>query len=122
MRLSKNGWLLAITILISAFSSTVQVQAQGASAYQYVANGQQLLNQKNFTQAAQYYYAAIKLDPNNAAAYQGLGTCYYMGGRKQDALTFYQRSLSIQPNNPQLSQFVQSLQSQLSTASAPGAM
>jgi tetratricopeptide (TPR) repeat protein len=122
MRLSKNGCLLAITILISVFSSTVQVQAQGASADQYVASGQQLLNQKNFTQAAQYYYAAIKIDPNNAAAYQGLGTCYYMGGRKQDALTFYQRSLSIQPNNPQLSQFVQSLQSQLSTASAPGAM
>jgi len=124
MRLSKNGWLLAITILITVTSLvTDKVQAQGTSADQYVAAGQQLLNQHNYTQAAQYYYAAVKLDPNNAAAYQGLGTCYYMSGRKADALTFYQRALSLQPSNAQLAQFVQGLQSQLNPGmGTPGTM
>jgi tetratricopeptide (TPR) repeat protein len=124
MRLSKNGWLLAITILIIAVSLiTNKVQAQGTSADQYVAAGQQLLTAHNYTQAAQYYYAAVKIDPSNAAAYQGLGTCYYMGGRKSDALTFYQRALSLQPSNAQLAQFVQGLQAQLNPAmGTPGTM
>lgn len=123
MRLSKNGWLFAITILILVASSTVKVQAQGTSATQYVAAGQQLLTARNYTQAAQYFLAAAKLDPNNGAAYQGLGTCYYMAGRKSDALVYYQKSLTLQPGNTQLAQFVQNLQAQLNSgAGAPGAM
>ena len=123
MRLSKNGWLFAITILILAASSTVKVQAQGTSATQYVAAGQQLLTSHNYTQAAQYFLAAAKLDPNNGAAYQGLGNCYYMAGRKSDALVYYQKSLTLQPGNTQLAQFVQSLQAQLNSgAGAPGSM
>jgi tetratricopeptide (TPR) repeat protein len=121
----KNALFLAVTILIGLISSVpATVQAQGASADQYVASGQQLLNAKNYTQAAQYYYAALKIDPNNFAAYQGLGNCYYLSGRKSDALTFYQRALSIQPSNAQLAQFVQNLQGQVSggAAAAPGSM
>src|ERR1700677_4036423 len=123
MRLSKNGWLFAITILILAVSSTIKVQAQGVSADQYVAAGQQLLKSNNYTQAAQYFLAAAKVDPNNGAAYQGLGNCYYMGGRKSDALVYYQKALTLQPGNTQLAQFVQNLQAQLhSGAGAPGCM
>jgi tetratricopeptide (TPR) repeat protein len=123
MRLSKNGWLFAITILIIAASSTVEVRAQGTSADQYVAAGQQLLKANNYTQAAQYYLAAAKLDPDNGAAYQGLGNCYYMAGRKSDALVYYQKALTLQPGNTQLAQFTQNLQSQLnSSAAAPGSM
>jgi tetratricopeptide (TPR) repeat protein len=123
MRLSKNGWLFAITILILAVSSVVEVQAQGTSATQYVAAGQQLLRSNNYTQAAQYFLAAAKLDPNNGAAYQGLGNCYYMAGRKSDALVYYQKALTLQPGNAQLAQFVQSLQAQLNSgAGAPVAM
>ena len=123
MRLSKNGWLFAITILIIAASSTVEVRAQGTSAGQYVAAGQQLLKANNYTQAAQYYLAAAKLDPNNGAAYQGLGNCYYMAGRKSDALVYYQKALTLQPGNAQLAQFTQNLQAQLnSSAAAPGSM
>jgi tetratricopeptide (TPR) repeat protein len=115
MRLSKNGWLFAITILILAASSTVKVQAQGTSATQYVAAGQQLLTAHNYTQAAQYFLAAAKLDPNNGAAYQGLGNCYYMAGRKSDALVYYQKALTLQPGNTQLAQFTQNLQAQLNS-------
>lgn len=123
MRLSKNGWLFAITILILAASSTVKVQAQGTSASQYVAAGQQLLTARNYTQAAQYFLAAAKLDPNNGAAYQGLGNCYYMAGRKSDALVYYQKALTLQPGNTQLAQFTQNLQAQLNSgAGTPSAM
>jgi len=123
MRLSKNGWLFAITILIIAASCTVELQAQTTSADQYVAAGQQLLRSNNYTQAAQYFLAATKVDPNNAGAYQGLGNCYYMAGRKSDALVYYQRALTLQPSNTQLAQFTQNLQAQLnSSTAAPGAM
>ncbi len=123
MRSLKHSWFLAVMILAGFFASVpAAVQAQASPADQYVAAGQQLLNAKNYTQAAQYYYQAVKVDPNNFAAYQGLGNCYYMSGRKSDALTYYQRALSLQPNNAQLAQFVQNLQSQISAGAAPGSM
>lgn len=121
--LGKGAWLLGI-ILLTAFTAPVQVRAQAASAAQYLAAGQQLFGAKNYAQAAQYYYAAVKLDPNNVTAYQGIGNCYYMLGRKSDALAFYQKALAIQPGNAQLSQFVQSLQAQINAggAGSQGAM
>jgi tetratricopeptide (TPR) repeat protein len=122
MRLSKNGWLFAITILIIAASSTVELRAQGTSADQYVAAGQQLLRSNNYTQAAQYFLAAAKLDSNNAGAYQGLGNCYYMAGRKSDALVYYQKALALQPGNTQLAQFTQNLQAQLNSSPAAPSM
>ena len=124
MRSLKHTWLFAVLIVIGVLNSLPRtVLAQASPADQYVAAGQQLLNAKNYTQAAQYYYAAIKVDPNSFGAYQGLGNCYYMSGRKSDALTFYQRALSIQPGNTQLAQFVQTLQAQVSGgAGTPGSM
>lgn len=124
MRSLKHSWFLAVMILAGTLVSVpAAAQAQASPADQYVAAGQQLLNAKNYTQAAQYYYQAIKIDPNNFAAYQGLGNCYYMAGRKSDALTFYQRALSLQPSNAQLAQFVQKLQAQVSGgAGMPGSM
>ncbi|HET9869885.1 MAG TPA: tetratricopeptide repeat protein, partial [bacterium] len=96
-------------------------QAQASSAAQYYAAGNQLYAAHNFAQAASYYSAATKVDPNYAPAYQGLGNCYYALGRRQDSLAFYQRALALNPSNAQLSQFIQNLQSQLG-ASAPAAV
>ncbi|HJT23976.1 MAG TPA: tetratricopeptide repeat protein, partial [bacterium] len=89
---------------------------------QYYAAGNQYYTARNYAQAAKYYYAAVKINPNNGQAYQGLGNCYYALGRKADALTFYQRASALQPANAQLAQFVQNLQAQVGaagTATAP---
>jgi tetratricopeptide (TPR) repeat protein len=108
----KSGWLLGI-VLLTALMAPISVQAQGATAAQYLAAGQQMFGAKNYAQAAQYYNAATKLDPNNVAAYQGIGNCYYMLGQKSNALAYYQKALSLQPGNAQLAQFVQNLQAQV---------
>ncbi len=108
--------------LILGMSVSLEVpyalHAQLATPAEDIATANQLYATQNYTQAGQYYYSAIKLDPTSAAAYQGLGDCYYFTGRKADALTCFQKALSLQPNNPQLGQFVQSLKANLSNATA----
>src|SRR5579872_1956951 len=114
------GVLLALASIFAAPSTSM---AQGATAEQYFAAGNQYYTAKNYTQAIQYYNASLKLNPNNATAYQLTGNCYYALGNKAYALAYYQRASALQPNNLQLAQFVQNLRAQVNgaTASAPAA-
>ncbi len=115
MRGFRKYVFLLLGILIT-FETPYSLHAQAATAAQDIATANQLYAAHNYAQAGQYYYAAIKLNPTSAAAYQSLGNCYYFLGRKEYALTCFQRALNLQPNNPQLAQFVQSLKAKLSTA------
>jgi tetratricopeptide (TPR) repeat protein len=116
--LKLGAWLLAgLTLLLLSRPELSLAQATGAA--QYYAAGNQLYTARNYAQAAQYYSAATKMDPNYSPAYQGLGNCFYALGRRSDALAFYQRALALNPSNAQLSQFVQSLQNQLGAAGQP---
>ncbi len=94
------------------------LHAQGATASQYLAAANKLYAAHSYAQAGKYYYAAIKLNPAYASAYQSLGNCYYFLNQKPYALTCFQRALNLQPNNPQLAQFVQSLKAKLSATPA----
>ncbi len=85
--------------------------AQGASDAQYIAAGNQMYQARNYNQALQYYGAAMKLNPNNASAYQMMGYCYYALGNKQYALAYLQKAYQLNPN-AQLAQAIQSLQGQ----------
>lgn len=87
------------------------LQAQDATAYCQAANG--LYAAKNYSQALRYYDAAVQTDPNMWQAYQGLGNCYYALGDKAKAVSNYQRCLSLNRDNPQLSAFVDSLRAQM---------
>ncbi len=107
------GLLLTLAAALS-FSFPNPAKSQGASDAQYYAAGNQYYAARNYAQATKYYYAAVKMNPNNASAYQGLGNCYYAMGRKADALSFYQRASALQPGNTQLAQFVQNLRAQVS--------
>ncbi len=119
MRGMKTWGFLFIVAAFLNFWMPVSAGAQGASADQYYAAGNQYYGAHNYAQAAQYYYAVVKMNPNNGPAYQGLGNCYYAMGRKADALTFYQRASALQPSNAQLAQFVQNLQAQVGAGGAP---
>jgi hypothetical protein len=72
----------------------------------------QLYNAKSYSQSIPYFGAAIALDPNNLAAYQGRANCEYTLGDKPAALSDYQKVYSLHPT-PQLSQFIQMLQGQM---------
>jgi thioredoxin-like negative regulator of GroEL len=115
--LKVGGWLLGVAIA----SLMIPFRAQGATAEQYIAAGQQLYTAKDYNKALQYYSAAVKLNPNNGPAYQGIGNCLYGLGRKADALAYYRRASALQPGNAQLAQFVQSLSAQVAAGgtSAP---
>jgi tetratricopeptide (TPR) repeat protein len=125
MRGLKIGSLFLAGLTLCVIGLPSFSRAQGTSAAQYYAAGNQLYTARNYAQAAQYYYAATKIDPNYSPAYQGMGNCYYALGRQSDALAFYQRALSLNPSNAQLAQFVQNLQAQLGQVNAiatPSAM
>ena len=67
---------------------------------------------KDYAGALKSYQAAVNADPNDAAAYQGIGNCNIALGLKGEALAAYQKSLQLKPNNPSLSDMVQRLQQQ----------
>lgn len=107
-----------LACLISLFGTSV---VHAATAQDYIAAGNQFYQAKDLNKAVLYYKAAVQMDPNNAAAHQSLGSAYYGLGQKPEALAEYQKALAINPNNPQLSSFVQTLQAQVgSTPSMPG--
>ena len=113
MRGMKTWSFIFILAAFLKFWMPASAEAQGTSDAQYYAAGNQFYSAQKYAQAAQYYNAAVKINPNNGQAYQGLGNCYYALGRKADALTFYQRASALQPGNAQLAQFVQNLQAQV---------
>jgi hypothetical protein len=80
----------------------------------------QLYSAKEYAKAIPYYENAKQIDPNSAAAYQGLGNCYYTLGRNAEALTAFETALSLNPGNSQLASLVKSLKA-LTGPSAPKA-
>jgi tetratricopeptide (TPR) repeat protein len=86
------------------------------TATDYYNAGLQLYNAQNYSQAIQYFSAAISLDPNSAPALQGRANCYYSQGQYSQALADYQKVESITPSDA-LSQMIQSLQAKVGTGS-----
>src|SRR5258708_36316001 len=103
MRLNISLRYFAVLSLIFVLSG----KAYEATSTEYANAGLQLYKAKNYSQAIRYYSAAISLDPNNAAAFQGRANCYYLLGQTQQALNDYEKVQAIAPS-PQLAQFLQS--------------
>ena len=87
-------FLLFVGLAGSGFAQT---------ANQYIEAGNQFYASKDYAKAVQYYQAAAQMDPNSAAAFQGLGNSQYSQGQNAEALASYQKALAINPNNTQLS-------------------
>lgn len=69
------------------------------TAEQYVAEGHRAAQERQFDKAVDAYRQAIRLDPNLAAAYHGLGSAYVNMGRAADALEPMRTAARLEPNN-----------------------
>jgi len=67
--------------------------APGASAEQLESGGDQLRVEKNFLDAVDYYEAALKKSPNNAALFNKMGICQLMLQRYKDAKKSFERAI-----------------------------
>jgi tetratricopeptide (TPR) repeat protein len=95
--ISRFGLLLTL-IVLSAFSH--------AAGEQYVQYGNQMLQQRQYDKAIQYYSAALKADPQNAAAYKGLG--YAAMGKRDvsNGIKYMEYALRLNPNDSGLRQYL----------------
>ena len=89
----------------------------GAAEDDYKA-GLNLYSTQNYSQAIAFFDAALKLEPNNAAALLGRANCYYSQGKYPDALADYQKVQALQPQNSQVASFIQILQAKI--GNSPG--
>jgi tetratricopeptide (TPR) repeat protein len=94
--ISKFG-LLAVLFCLPAF---------GSANAQYVQYGNQMLQQRQYDKAIQYYSAALKADPRSAAASKGLG--YASMGKRDVAkgIQYMEYSLRLNPNDSGLRQYL----------------
>jgi len=60
-----------------------------------------LYDQKQYSNAIEWYQRALELDPKNVDARTDLGTSYFYMGRPQDALREYSKALEIDPQHEQ---------------------
>lgn len=58
-----------------------------------------LYDQRQYSQAIEWYEKALVIDPKNVSARTDLGTAYFYTGRPQDALQQYRHSLQIDPQH-----------------------
>ena len=94
-----------IPCLAAALTTSMDMDYQGQSLYQ----------KGLYSKAIGYYQQAINLDPNNAQAYQDMGNAYMKLNDQADALSAYQKSLQINPNNPTLKVMVDNMNNTPST-------
>ncbi len=113
--------LLILFFFLAAQFSIFCGTARAYTAADYYNAGLQLYNAQNYSQAIQYFSAAISLDPNNTPSLQGRANCYYTQGQYSLALADYQKVEAITPSDS-LAQMIQSLQAKVGTGSDASAL
>ena len=94
--------LLALALLCAA---VVAVQAQNPSdaapttAEQHVEAGRRYAQARQYDRAVEAFKAALKLKPELAAAYHGLGAAYMSMGRHPDALEPLRTGVRLEPDD-----------------------
>lgn len=84
------------------FVATVHAQTPQTSmtAEQNAEEGIKYSKDKQYDKAVEYFKQAIKLNPNLASAYHGLGIVYNNTGRFAEALEPQKMAARLDPNNP----------------------
>ncbi len=83
--------------------------AQNYHCQDYMRLAQRAYQSKKVDMALEYYQAAADDNEQYWQAFQGLGTCYYLKGKKKDALTAFEKAYQLNPGNNALLQFIQAL-------------
>ena len=107
--------LLALSILLLA---PALAQAANAQAQEYDELGMSLYRQGLYAKAITYFQNAVQADPTDWEGYENLGNAYFKINDNADALSAYQKSLQINPNNSTLENIVQSMQGNTAPAAA----
>src|SRR5437773_1060206 len=101
MRLFLSAVLFCFLVYTSVLSA--------ATSNDYLNAGKTSYKQGNLNLAVKYFQAAVQLDPNNWQAHQSLGNCFYQLRRPGEALTAFEKSLALHPDNPSVRTFAESL-------------
>ena len=92
-----------IAILMFSF---VPLLAQATSPEDYYNAGLDLMKQKDYEKAVQYFRAAVDQRPDYWQAYQFLGEAYYQDANRTEAVVAMRESLRLHPHNPDLKKFM----------------
>lgn len=94
--------VMAAAILGAAAATLVIVKSQntGGDSQQLAQQGWQLWQQQNWSEAIAMFQKAVKSDPKNADAWNGLGWASFNSGNAQDAVQDFEKVLSLNPTHP----------------------
>ncbi len=98
--------LVMLVFLISALTSYGQrrsraPQKSGSRAAVIVDEADKLAEEKKWPEAIDAYKLAIRLDPNYAPAFGGLGDAHFNTGNSEQALAAYKEQVRLAPNDAQ---------------------
>ncbi len=81
--------------------------ASATSPEDYYNAGMDLMKQKDYEKAVQYFRAAVDQRPDYWQAYQFLGEAYYQSANRTEAVVAMRESLRLHPQNPDLKKFME---------------
>jgi tetratricopeptide (TPR) repeat protein len=84
--------LCAVVLLVSS-------KALAQQAGDYVKQGDEFKNKTDYDQAIAAYNEALRLEPNNAAAYRGRGTSWTFKREYDKALADHDEAIRLEPSN-----------------------
>ena len=80
--------------------------ARATSPEDFYNAGMDLMKQKDYEKAVQYFRAAVDQRPDYWQAYQFLGEAYYQSANRTEAVVAIRESLRLHPHNPELQKFL----------------
>lgn len=97
----------------SQISNVFSDKNEHAKIEEYYNYGVELFNEEKFEDAIPYFQYCIELDKNYWQAYQYLGNIYYSLGHHSDALSYYEKTIQLNPADENLKKWVEEFKSSL---------
>ena len=94
--------LIVAAAILGAASATLVLRKpqQSGNSQELAQQGWQLWRQQNWSEAATMFQKAVKSDPKNAEAWNGLGWASFNSGKAQEAEKDFETVLSLNPTHP----------------------
>jgi tetratricopeptide (TPR) repeat protein len=108
--------LALLSLLLNGFAGPASAQDHYP---QYMQMAKRAFDNQKYELAVSYYESAIDDKSEYWQAYVGLGNCYYYLKRYKDSLKNYEKALQMNPNNPNLLQFIQFLKTKMGVVALP---